>query len=159
MTTAGLTADHLLVDLDGAADEVARECADVLYGTGAAGDGPADGPADCRRLLRRYPGCLLVTLRDAAGGCAVAVRGGDGLVAGCDGGALSRGEHALFASFLHGWLVARRPLGCLVSLQLPPQERSPGASGASGASGSSGPGRRLRIRSFSRSASRGLREE
>ncbi|MEU8348903.1 hypothetical protein [Streptomyces sp. NPDC048845] len=119
----GHGADCVAVDLDSRTDEGLRECADALYGTGC----PALGGV----LLRRYPGCLLVTLRGTPGGhgdcrcparsrsgrdcVAVVLRSGARIVvthAPLRHRALSAREHGALAIRLHGLLVARwRPGG------------------------------------------------
>lgn len=86
--------EALLVSLDACGDEVRRRCADVLYGLG--------DPALAERLLERYPGCLLVSLRDTAGRCVTLTRSGRRITVASVAGAA---EHVRLASALHRWLV------------------------------------------------------
>jgi hypothetical protein len=99
---AGRTAvedEHLIVDLDTCADEAVRSCADVLYGTGC--------PELATELLRRYPGCMVVAVRDARGGCLCLSRDGVRVVvAARSGAAMPVPEQALLASLLHVWRSA-----------------------------------------------------
>ncbi|MEU7239146.1 hypothetical protein ACI2L4_06825 [Streptomyces sparsogenes] len=125
---------HLRVDLGGAADATTLTCADVLYSS--VGD-----PGHAARVLRRHPGCLLVTVRDADGGgrCVALARGGGAPVAVTAAGArpVSGREHALIASALHAWLEAGLPLSALASAEWgfpwpgrEPAGEAPGAQGA-----------------------------
>ncbi|WP_329130274.1 hypothetical protein OG552_06750 [Streptomyces sp. NBC_01476] len=93
----GPACDHVRVDLDGSPppDRTLLACADVLYGAG--------GPQAAARLLRRHPGCLLVSVRDEHGQCTTLTRTGVLITAGPVRGGE---EHALFASMVHRWLVA-----------------------------------------------------
>jgi hypothetical protein len=95
--------DHVRVDLDSVSSEAWRGCADVLYGTGS--------PRSALLLLRRYPGCLLVSLRSGSGRCVTLVRSfpdrqGTGrnaehFVLHIRAGVQNRREHALLASVLY----------------------------------------------------------
>lgn len=87
--------DPVLVSLDAAGREVRRRCADVLYG---AGD-----PALAEELLARYPGCLLVSVRDGAGRCVTLSRTGRRI---CVAPVTGEREHAHLAAALHRWVVA-----------------------------------------------------
>jgi hypothetical protein len=92
--------DHVSVDLDGPADEAWRSCADVLLGAGEPGLADA--------LLRRYPGCLLASVRDEQGGCTAVMRTGVRITVTCGNGpgpAITAHAHAQLASLLHDWLV------------------------------------------------------
>jgi hypothetical protein len=80
------------------------ECADVLVGHHPVA-GVAPAAALAARALRRHPGCLLVSVPLAGGGCVALRRGGRPLLV--SGTGLGRPEQALLASFLHAWLVAR----------------------------------------------------
>ncbi len=100
-----LLPDHVRVDLDAVSCEAWRACADVLYGTGS--------PRSAVPLLRRYPGCLLVSLRDGRGWCVTLARivradseGALVCVLQVRTGVLSRRDHALLASRFYGRLVA-----------------------------------------------------
>ncbi|MEU1784379.1 hypothetical protein ABZ553_00280 [Streptomyces sparsogenes] len=115
------------------ADATTPACADVLYGAG--------GPGHAARVLLRYPGCLLVTVRDADGGgrCVALARGGGAPVAvtAAGGPPISGREHALIASALHAWLEAGLPLSALASAEWSfpwpgrePADEAPGAQGA-----------------------------
>lgn len=95
--------DHVRVDLDSVSSDAWRGCADVLYGTGS--------PRSALLLLRRHPGCLLVSLRSSSGRCVTLVRSAPGRQ-GTGGnaelcflhirtGVQSRREHALLASVLY----------------------------------------------------------
>ena len=86
--------DLVLVSLDAASREVRRRCADVLYG---AGD-----PALAEELLARYPGCLLVSVRDGSGRCVTLSRTGRRI---CAATVTGEREHAQLAAALHRWLV------------------------------------------------------
>lgn len=86
--------DLVLVSLDAAGREVRRRCADVLYG---AGD-----PALAEELLARYPGCLLVSVRDGSGRCVTLSRTGRRI---CAAPVTGEREHAQLAAALHRWLV------------------------------------------------------
>jgi hypothetical protein len=74
--------------------ETLRRCADILYGTG--------DPESATLLLERYPGCLLVSLRDARGRCVTVSRGG---MRSTISPVLNEHEHALIVSMLHQWLI------------------------------------------------------
>lgn len=104
--------DHFAIDLDRRPDTGWLECADVVYGTGE--------PELADTLLRRCPGALLITLRDAGGSCVAVSRDGARIaVVFADGrGAPSSHEHRLIASLLHSWLAADRPWGALESVVL-----------------------------------------
>lgn len=93
--------NHTRVSLDADVSEARRRCADVLYGLGA--------PELAASLLERYPGCLLVSVRDAAGRCVTLSRTGKRIVVTPVRGDL---EHALLASLLHQWLagLSSRPV-------------------------------------------------
>ncbi|MER6144735.1 hypothetical protein ABT174_32675 [Streptomyces sparsogenes] len=125
---------HLRVDLGGATEATTLTCADVLYG--GVGD-----PRHAARVLRRYPGCLLATARDAdgEGRCVALARGGGAPVAvtAAGGPPISGREHALIASVLHAWLEAGLPLTALASAEWTfpwpgrePADEAPGAQGA-----------------------------
>ncbi|WP_141713027.1 hypothetical protein [Streptomyces sparsogenes] len=128
---------HLRVDLGGAADATTLTCADVLYGS--VGD-----PRHAARVLRRYPGCLLATVRDADGAdgggrCVALARGGGAPVAvtAAGGPPVSGREHALIASVLHAWVEAGLPLPALAGAEWAfpwpgrePAGEAPGAQGA-----------------------------
>lgn len=91
--------DHVGVDLDGAASEAWLRCADVLFGRGA--------PPRAAELLSRYPGCLLVSLRDADGRCVTLARVGAGRVEARVCGDVHGGrDHAALADRLYRRLVA-----------------------------------------------------
>jgi hypothetical protein len=88
------------VDLDSGTEERDLQCADVLYGT--ATHSP-------HALLRRYPGCLCVTLRSSGAGhheawCSVLCRNGGRLVLTGDVG-MTREEHRRLAIAVHAWLA------------------------------------------------------
>ncbi|GAA2353098.1 hypothetical protein [Streptomyces cuspidosporus] len=133
---ASLSDGHLRADLGGAADATTLTCADVLYGS--VGD-----PGHAARVLRRYPGCLLTTVRDAdgadGGGRCVALARGGGVpvaVTAAGGPPISGREHALIASVLHAWLEAGLPLSALASAEWSfpwpgrePADEAPGAQG------------------------------
>ncbi|WP_150130492.1 hypothetical protein [Streptomyces sp. 150FB] len=86
-----LMADHVRADFDLVTDGTWLSCADVLYGTG--------GPELADGLLRRYPGALLVVVRDRGDGrCTAVTRDGARIPAGRVRGAW---EHAVLASVLH----------------------------------------------------------
>jgi hypothetical protein len=89
--------DHVVVDLDGGGHESQRRCADVLYGTG--------GPQLAEQLLERYPGCLLVCLRDARGRCVALSRTGRQITVSTVPPVGKELEHAFLAAMLHRWLV------------------------------------------------------
>ncbi|WP_327291910.1 hypothetical protein [Streptomyces sp. NBC_01198] len=102
-----LLPDHVRVDVDRVGSEARRACADVLYGTGDARDAAA--------LMRRHPGCLLVSLRDGRGRCTTLVRhpaarrgAAEVRVVRVRTRVLGRRTHALLASLLHARLVAGR---------------------------------------------------
>ncbi|MEK8172555.1 hypothetical protein NKH77_35275 [Streptomyces sp. M19] len=101
-------ADHIRVDLDGAADETWRSCADVLYGVGT--------PERAERTLRGHPArCWPRSATPpAAASRSPRRRPRQGRRAGRPR-ALSRREHEVIASLLHTWLVAALPLGALIS--------------------------------------------
>jgi hypothetical protein len=82
------------MDLDDTSRESSWSCADVLYGTGV--------PERAAALLRRYPGCVLVSLRDAHGRCTTLSRWGGPIVLEP---VRSGSEHALAVAMLHQWLV------------------------------------------------------
>ena len=86
--------DHVRINVDRAPCEARLRCADVLYGTG--------GPRRAAALLRRYPGCLLASVRDAGGRCVTLSRSGRRFTAT---GVRSEREHALLVSVLHRWLA------------------------------------------------------
>jgi hypothetical protein len=95
-TSAGRgLSEHVRVDLDATPGEVARTCADVLCASG--------GPELAVTLLQRYPGCLLVSVRDDRSRCTVLTRGGVRITAAP---VRSSDEQALLASMLHQWLIA-----------------------------------------------------
>ncbi|MFE6688757.1 hypothetical protein ACFVFQ_20075 [Streptomyces sp. NPDC057743] len=100
--------DCCVVDLDTCADETARQCADVLYGTG--------GLRLANRLLSRYPGCLFVLLHGGGSRCIAVVRTGARVTTTvrCDR-APHGGDQSLLASLLHAWLAALLPLEWLAS--------------------------------------------
>ncbi|MEU1664574.1 hypothetical protein ABZ547_13330 [Streptomyces sparsogenes] len=125
---------HLRVNLGGAADATTLTCADVLYGS--VGD-----PRHAARVLRRYPGCLLATVRDPDGGgrCVALARGAGAPVAvtAAGGPPLSGREHALIASVLYAWVEAGLPLSALAAAEWTfpwpgrePADEAPGAQGA-----------------------------
>src|SRR5262249_51654186 len=58
--------------LGGGAPGAGGRCGDLLYGGG--------GPRLAADVLRRYPGCLLVSVRDGAGRCVTLLRGPGGRV-------------------------------------------------------------------------------
>ncbi|GAA2085952.1 hypothetical protein GCM10009801_48020 [Streptomyces albiaxialis] len=121
-----MSADVVYVDLDAFRGERVRQCADVLYGTGRH---------DAVALLRRYPGCLCVTLRGPGGVCTAVTRGGERARVATGARELSAGEHALLAALLHAWLVRGLPLdtfGDFVDRRLTPG-RTARASAAPGA--------------------------
>jgi hypothetical protein len=98
-----LPADNgVRVDIDRCTDDAYAACADVLYGDGSF--------ERARELLRRYPGCLVVLVREACTGQCVAVMrtGLAGKVDPADGGPVGDDEFAALASALHAWLVATR---------------------------------------------------
>jgi hypothetical protein len=91
--------EHVRVDLDGAASESWRRCADVLYGSGTLPLAAA--------LLVRYPGCLLVSLRDAGGDCVTLARTGGGRVdVRVRRGVRTREGHTAIVTGLYARLVA-----------------------------------------------------
>lgn len=94
----GTLPDHVRVELDGAASEAWRCCADVLFGTG--------GPRQAAELMHRYPGCLLVSLRDGTGRCVTLVRAAGGVAVRVHCGVAGRGAHAVLASRLYARVVA-----------------------------------------------------
>lgn len=94
-----LNADGGHTDDETGAAETSRRCADILYGTG--------DPESARLLLERYPGCLLVSLRDARGRCVSVSRTG---VCGTIAFVRDDREHALLVSVLHQWLIEVGPL-------------------------------------------------
>ncbi|QHC21981.1 hypothetical protein [Streptomyces sp. GS7] len=100
--------DCLGVDLDTCADETARQCADVLYGSG--------GAERARWLLRRYPGALFVLLRAGGSRCVAVARTGVRAVTAVGDGRTARGwDPVPLASLLHMWVVALLPLEMLAS--------------------------------------------
>lgn len=98
--------DCVCVDLDLRADDRARQCADVLYGS----------DRHCQEgLLSNYPGCICVTLRraDASGRqtiCSTLCRGGRQFELTVSH-EMSAEEHRRLASALHGWLALGIPPG------------------------------------------------
>ncbi|MGW5355132.1 hypothetical protein ACWERV_32015 [Streptomyces sp. NPDC004031] len=95
----GIVPDHVRVELDGTTSEAWRCSADVLFGTGA--------PDLAAKLIRRYPGCLVVSLRDGSGRCVTLVRAaGGGVVVRVHSGVGSACAHAVLVSLLYGQLVA-----------------------------------------------------
>jgi hypothetical protein len=86
--------DHTRISLDDGGGERQRRCADVLYGLGSTERAAA--------LLERYPGCLLVSLREPTGRCVTLSRTGRRIVVTPVRDDL---EHAALASLLHQWLA------------------------------------------------------
>lgn len=99
--------DEHLVAGPGAASPVWLACADVIVGV--AGD-----PA---RLLADHPGCL-VAVTVTRRGCLVAAGGLEARLDPVLGGTCMPGDAALYASAMHAWLVAGRPLDVLSRLTL-----------------------------------------
>lgn len=84
----------VVVDLDAGAGELRRRCADVLYGVGCE--------ELAERVLARYPGCLVVSVRDAGGRCVTVTRTGARIAVPYIAGAR---EQAVLATAVHRWLV------------------------------------------------------
>ncbi|NUS12821.1 MAG: hypothetical protein HOY69_15700 [Streptomyces sp.] len=96
--SGGPVPDHVRRELGGSASEAWLRCADVIYGRG--------GPLRAAAVLRRYPGCLLVSLRDGGGRCVTLVRAGRGRVAvHVHTGINERHDHAELVARLYARLV------------------------------------------------------
>lgn len=95
--------DCVCVDVDRCADEALTACGDVLYGAGRSGR--------ARELLRRYPGCLIVVVREPRSGRGLAVTrtGPAATVCRVGGGPVRAGDLAAVARVLHAWMLAVRP--------------------------------------------------
>ncbi|UKY53890.1 hypothetical protein [Streptomyces inhibens] len=119
MDPSGAAADtHLCVGGETSGTPWWAECADVLIG-GAAGCADAGTPHGVGPLLDRHPGALIAAVPHSAGGCVLGVRDGQTLLAIPGGGRrMCARRRTAFASFVHGWLVAGRPLGALRSVVL-----------------------------------------
>ncbi|MER7410796.1 hypothetical protein [Streptomyces cacaoi] len=109
------------VDIDACGDEAVRECADVLYGSSAH---------SARELLRRYPGCLVVTLRHPDGSCCVVTRTGGRRVPP-PAGRLPDAGHRRLAVRVHAGLASGLSLETVLTGCPPPA--GPGHGGAPGA--------------------------
>ncbi|WKX68796.1 hypothetical protein [Streptomyces sp. XD-27] len=107
---------HLSVDPGVRQDPAWAACADVLHWARSSPPGLAF--ARVRWLLDRHPGCLIASVAVRGGGCVVGARSGEIVAALPEPGSNPSGEAGRCAglvSFLHGWLVAGRPLTTLAA--------------------------------------------
>lgn len=111
---------HTTARLDDAAREPWLEASDVLFCSHE--ELPCTPVEWIGDVLRRYPGCQIAAVGCGPEGCAMGLRDGRLVeieavtprpVRGVDGAG-----DALFASFLHGWLVTGRPVEALESAVL-----------------------------------------